>query len=99
VETPGTHLHENWSELAAPGMAIGYWRLPRDAKWVDALKCMMADETHHRDVNHTFADLESDDPNPFVHMHKDNALHAWRLENDGVPAWVAPATATKGAIN
>jgi hypothetical protein len=91
VETPGTILNENWGELPAPGMAIGYWRLPRDAKWVDALKCMMADETHHRDVNHTFAEMESDDPNPFVHTHKENALHAWRLENQGEPAWITPA--------
>ena len=30
----------------------------------------MADETHHRDVNHTFADMKSDDPNPFVATHK-----------------------------
>ena len=47
----------------------------------------MADETHHRDVNHTFADMKSDDPNPFITMHKENALHAWRLEIAGEPAW------------
>lgn len=43
----------------------------------------MADESHHRDVNHTFADMKSDDPNPFLDMHKENAMHAWRLENKG----------------
>ena len=43
----------------------------------------MADETHHRDVNHTFADMQSDDPNPYVTMHKENAAHAWRLELEG----------------
>jgi len=43
----------------------------------------MADETHHRDVNHTFADMKSDDPSPFLDMHKDNARLAWRLENKG----------------
>ena len=32
----------------------------------------MADETHHRDVNHTFADMKSDDANPFVINHKGN---------------------------
>ena len=26
----------------------------------------MANETHHRDVNHTFAEMKSDDPNPFL---------------------------------
>lgn len=46
----------------------------------------MADETHHRDVNHTFADMKSDDPNPFLQEHKENAAHAWRLEMSGKPA-------------
>ena len=41
VETPGTHLHEGWGPLPAPDMAIGYWRLPQEAKWVDTLKCMV----------------------------------------------------------
>jgi hypothetical protein len=87
VETPGTKLHAGWAHVAAPPMAIGYWKLPPDAKWVDCLKCMMADETHHRDVNHTFADMASDDPNPFLHEHKERALHAWRLQITGEPAW------------
>lgn len=43
----------------------------------------MADETHHRDVNHTFADMKSDDPNPYILMHKEDAAHAWRLELTG----------------
>jgi hypothetical protein len=30
----------------------------------------MADETHHRDVNHTFADMKSDEANPFIVNHK-----------------------------
>jgi hypothetical protein len=41
----------------------------------------MADETHHRDVNHTFADMKDDDPNPFISMHKQDAAYAWRLNN------------------
>ena len=49
-------------------LCIFFVQLPNDAKWVDTLKCMMADETHHRDVNHTFADMKSDDPNPFLEM-------------------------------
>jgi len=83
VETPGTLLYKGWAEKVAPEMAIGYWRLDKDALWVDTLKCMMADETHHRDVNHTFASMASDDPNPYVLMHKENAAHAWRLELTG----------------
>jgi hypothetical protein len=87
IETPGTALHKDWGHLKAPPMAIGYWRLPADASWKDALSCMMADEANHRDVNHTFATLDEDDPNPFVFKHKDDAVRAWRLENEGKNAW------------
>jgi hypothetical protein len=47
----------------------------------------MADEANHRDVNHTFADMKSDDPNPFLESHKENAAFAWRLCEAGKPAW------------
>lgn len=80
IETPGTQLHGAWAELPAPEIAKGYWKLADDAKWVDALRCIYADESHHRDVNHTFADMASDDPNPFVHKHKEDAARAWKLE-------------------
>jgi hypothetical protein len=83
VETPGTPLHEAWSELPAPALAKSYWRLSDDAMWVDALKCMFADECNHRDVNHTFATMDSDDPNPFVTKHHSDASMAWRLEKEG----------------
>lgn len=80
VETPGTPLHEAWSRLPAPALARQYWLLPADALWVDALKCMFADESNHRDVNHTFAIMQTDDPNPFIEQHKQDAVHAWRLQ-------------------
>lgn len=41
IETPGTHLHKAWADIPAPPMAIGYYHLPKDAKWVDTLKCMV----------------------------------------------------------
>jgi hypothetical protein len=78
VETPGTALHEAWAELPAPQVAKAYWKLSEDAKWVDALKCMFADESNHRDVNHTFAMMETDDPSPFVDELQENAALAWR---------------------
>jgi len=81
IETPGTQLHEAWAELPAPEMAKGYWKLPEDAKWVDALKCIYADESHHRDTNHTFADMESDDPSPFVEKHRADAIRAWKIND------------------
>ena len=81
IETPGTHLNKEWKDLKAPEIAISYWKLPNDALWVDVLGCMMADETHHRDVNHTFADMSSDDPNPFLLQHKNNAIQSWRIDS------------------
>merc|ERR1712224_225700 len=82
VETPGTPLHGAWAELPAPQVAKGYWKLSDDAKWVDALKCMFADESNHRDVNHTFAMMETDDPNPFVEKLREDAVIAWKLDQD-----------------
>jgi len=67
--TPGTKLHDEWQGLAAPGIAKAYWKLDRDAKWVDCLQHMLADESHHRDVNHTFATLPEGAPNPFIKQH------------------------------
>jgi len=80
IETPGTQLHSAWKDLDAPEIAKGYWKLPEDAKWVDTLRCIYADESHHRDVNHTFATMEGDDPNPFQLKHKEDAARAWKLE-------------------
>ena len=82
VETEGTPLNKAWSELPAPDIAKGYWQLADDALWLDALKCMFADEANHRDVNHTFATMESDDPNPFIDKHLEDAAAAWRIEAD-----------------
>ena len=67
--TPGTKLHDEWHGLAAPGIAKAYWKLHDDAKWVDCLQHMLADESHHRDVNHTFATLPEGAPNPFISQH------------------------------
>mmetsp|Transcript_2310 Transcript_2310/g.4945 ORF Transcript_2310/g.4945 Transcript_2310/m.4945 type:complete len:297 (-) Transcript_2310:228-1118(-) len=100
VDTPGTHLHEDWHNLPAPEIAINYWNLAplpaptttemlleggpkRDldlrlgnqepyVRWRDALRHILADEAHHRDVNHTYAELEVGSENPFVHEHIKN---------------------------
>jgi len=71
--TPGTQLHEEWCRVPAPQTAIDYWKLPADALWVDALKRMLADESHHRDVNHALASMTQEQlfgkDNPFTHEH------------------------------
>lgn len=46
INTPGTSLHEAWSQLDAPVIAKGYWKLPADAKFVDALRCMVRFRFH-----------------------------------------------------
>lgn len=38
--------------VAAPAIAIDYWRLPKDATLKDVVTVIRADEAHHRDVNH-----------------------------------------------
>ena len=67
VETPGTLLNEAWADLDAPPIAVGYWRLPPGERtWLDTLKRMLADEAHHRDINHTLASLPTGAENPFI---------------------------------
>lgn len=80
TETPGTHLYKDWGHLKAPAIAIDYWRMSEDAMWSDVLRNLFADETNHRDVNHTFAAMKNDDPNPYVHKHLEDAAAAWRLK-------------------
>lgn len=45
--------HEN---VAAPKIAIDYWKLPADARLRDVVLAVRADEAGHRDLNHRFAD-------------------------------------------
>lgn len=41
--------------VAAPEIAISYWNLPADARLRDVVLVVRADEAHHRDTNHHFA--------------------------------------------
>jgi ubiquinol oxidase len=47
----GTHAN-----VAAPPLAIAYWKLPPDARLREVIVAVRADEANHRDVNHRFAD-------------------------------------------
>lgn len=63
--------HQDWGHLDAPLIAKAYWNLEDDASWVTCLKHILADEAHHRDVNHTIADLDGTGmENPFIHKHE-----------------------------
>lgn len=44
------------ANVAAPPIAVEYWKLPADARLRDVVVAVRADEVHHRDVNHGFAD-------------------------------------------
>jgi len=60
-------LVPEWIGVPAPPIAIDYWRLKDDAKLIDVLKAVRADEATHRFVNHTLANLDqAKDFNPFA---------------------------------
>ena len=44
-----------YANVAAPKIAIEYWKLAPDARLRDVIIAIRADEAHHRDVNHQFA--------------------------------------------
>ena len=65
AELDAGHL-PGWSALAAPPIAIKYWRLGEAATMRDVLLAVRADEAIHRDANHVFGSLEKTHPNPFT---------------------------------
>ncbi len=44
------------ANIAAPKIAIEYWKLAPDARLREVIVAVRADEARHRDVNHGFAD-------------------------------------------
>jgi ubiquinol oxidase len=44
------------ANVAAPKIAIDYWKLAPDARLREVIVAIREDEAHHRDVNHGFAD-------------------------------------------
>lgn len=45
-----------YANVPAPKIAIDYWKLAPDARLREVIVAVRADEAHHRDVNHEFAD-------------------------------------------
>lgn len=62
-----------WNDLDAPEIAIRYWSMPEGhRKMRDLLLYIRADEAKHREIHHTFANLnQAEDPNPFASEYKD----------------------------
>ena len=42
--------------VAAPQLAIDYYKMKKDAKLSDLIKKVRADEQHHSKINHRYAD-------------------------------------------
>ena len=42
--------------VPAPQLAIKYYKMKKNAKLSDLIKCVRADEQHHSEVNHKYAD-------------------------------------------
>lgn len=57
-----------WEKLMAPDMAISYWKMPEGHRTMrDLLLYIRADESKHREVNHTLGNLNQEyDPNPYL---------------------------------
>lgn len=56
-----------WSTQSVPPIAQKYWSLPADASMRDLILAVRNDEAKHREVNHTLANCEADDPCAFSH--------------------------------
>ncbi|KAI4942348.1 Alternative oxidase, mitochondrial precursor [Alternaria arbusti] len=57
-----------WAKMEAPEIAVDYWQMPEGHRTMrDLLLYIRADESKHREVNHTFGNLDQkEDPNPYV---------------------------------
>lgn len=56
-----------WATKPAPEIAKDYWRLRHDATLLDVIYAVRSDESTHRFVNHSLANLNSKtDVNPFA---------------------------------
>lgn len=62
-----------WEKMQAPDIAIKYWNMPEGKRTMrDLLLYIRADESKHREVNHTLGNLDqNNDPNPYVSSYKD----------------------------
>ena len=64
-----------WEKMEAPPIAIDYWKMPEGKRSMrDLLMYIRADESKHREVNHTLGNLnQKDDPNPYVSVYTENS--------------------------
>jgi hypothetical protein len=68
------------SNEPAPDIARDYWRLKPDAKMLDVMYAVRSDETTHRFVNHSLANLNvKTDVNPFAFREPDMHVKGKKL--------------------
>lgn len=70
------------SNKPAPEIAKDYWRLRPDATMLDVIYAVRSDETSHRFVNHSLANLGKDDVNPFALREPDMHVKGKVIEFD-----------------
>jgi len=71
----------NRTDMPAPEIAIDYWRLKPDAKLLDVIYAVRSDETTHRFVNHSLANLNpKTDVNPFALREPDMHTKGSKIE-------------------
>ena len=70
-----------WDNMPAPEIAKDYWRLAPDAKLLDVMYAVRSDESTHRFVNHSLANLNTEtDVNPFALREPDMLVKGRKLE-------------------
>lgn len=68
------------TDKPAPPIAIDYWRLPPSAKMLDVIYAVRSDESTHRFVNHSLANLNTaTDANPFALREPDMTVKGTKL--------------------
>ncbi|PWN47851.1 alternative oxidase [Violaceomyces palustris] len=87
-----------WENVPAPEVAKEYWQLGDESKLVDVIKAIRADEATHRHINHTFASLETDDPNPFAYRDPPPRMRGenYGLERDEALEWAKGESKEQG---
>ncbi|KAL4073238.1 alternative oxidase-domain-containing protein [Scleroderma yunnanense] len=69
-----------WKDMPAPKIAKDYWRLPDDAKLLDVIYAVRSDESTHRFINHSLANLNpKTDVNPFALREPDMHIKGKKL--------------------
>ncbi|KAK5115700.1 Alternative oxidase, mitochondrial precursor [Meristemomyces frigidus] len=65
-----------FAAMQAPDIAIRYWNMPEGSQtFRDLILYIRADESKHREVNHTLGNLDQkNDPNPYASKFKDETL-------------------------